>query len=1496
MVPLVETEAKESERRKNSTVAFGILIFQKKFTERIGRRAKRAGKTRDRRIGALPTSMLTTKRKSASAYGSLTSSRIICLNLNSQGTIVGFTPNAKIAFHTSMLMGTNILKLLSGEKPEGVKNYQNLEFVEERVTFYGRDKGTFDGELIIRRLRNGHKADAGFSVLIKPEIYDEDDGIDWDLLPEGYLEKKASLSNNKWQGRYFRARKILHPDRPAEFVLDYFTDAETLVSRGSIRLQGARVMVNYQPLVFSICSENRDMYLKCSNPKSRWQWAVKLQVLSKYESLEEAKKEILDVKKISDQLDSRTGMKNEKKSWRDSIGRTGGAEGFQISDIARLAKSRFAAGKRSQSQSFGIEVLSGKYLSFQVISGRNLKMGQKNVGNSANLMAKIFLKGPTDFKQELANSEIGYGPDPTFASYEPELAKERKLYNLLTGMKLREHTELSDYELVIRIVELGMFGQNELGECLFQLNDCQPNKLSDKWVSLRPPEKFRGPEKSRGDIKVSIYYEDEQKQKKHHRKMSSLMISPTAGVSGDPFEGKFNDDPFKSPARKMPNIFEDAFDEEDKKIPEPQPSDDATEIKTLKGELKSLQQQLEDAQTKAAEDASDRKALIKSLEEKLLKARESIKKSDTEKAKAQTGKKKAEAEMVRRLTAAKRLYDRELKGRKQAEGKLTKLRSEITSFGAQNAEKEAAAIKVLKDEIKDMKAKLLDVTNERDTAGVEASKKITEAEEKITELQQKIKDLSGGADLSAEKIKSLTGELSSAQSKIKSLEGNKKTLEDEMKGLSDVLEKLKLSTKDQVERMVQDYETKLQTGSEASAELERSANSMKIRMQQLETAATKGGNLLKEAQLKAQKSEERAVAAETRVKELSKFEARLKALEAIYEADRNAAEEAAKANASVSRALRVQFAMYARYLNTVLGGSPLLKKYDVLPLSEEESTWAGPKGIVRKLVSDGLLVAGYLNFSVPNTLDERALHVSVDGSPLSEKNRKENLELVAQTCKSIGVAMGRPGDLVQLLMEAVARPREAAEFLFALISFHELRRVRLERVPEIKEGVAENRLEEIAASPIALLSSWVPFHVSAYVKASTDANTLPEGVSDINADSKTISHSWSDLQIPALLISGVVHRAGALVSVRNGVKSSELGRDILRFPAGGARLQAISDQLKLLGAAYAGLNQGYMDDLIKATWMQANILFAGIVLDASAGLVHATDEKNLNQKNAELAATVVWLNNLGLDKLPRVHDLFAANRDGLLLLRVLDFMSPGCINWRKAELKPNHKIKRISNCSLAVDTGKKEPFEFSLVGVGGSDIYEGNKKLTLSLMWQMRRYQLLNFLEKVFANQRTETQEGHLGPGVMVGRKRGSSFSRKARFDESSIINWANRIITTALKARGAPEGSERLFREGKVAPEDWTISSLKDESLTTSIFYMLLLWASAAWSVNWRFVTPGDSEEQRVLNARYAITVARKQGASVFVLPEDLLEIKPKMVLVFLGALLTLHGSGKKQ
>lgn len=103
----------------------------------------------------------------------------------------------------------------------------------------------------------------------------------------------------------------------------------------------------------------------------------------------------------------------------------------------------------------------------------------------------------------------------------------------------------------------------------------------------------------------------------------------------------------------------------------------------------------------------------------------------------------------------------------------------------------------------------------------------------------------------------------------------------------------------------------------------------------------------------------------------------------------------------------------------------------------------------------------------------------------------------------------------------------------------------------------------------------------------------------------------------------------------------------------------------------------------------------------------------------------MWVNSLNIPGI-HVNNLFEDIKDGIVLLKVLDRVEPGCVDWKKVEMKPNHRIKKNHNANYAVDIGKN--MKFSLVGIGGIDLVDGNKKLALALIWQMVRKHTLQVL------------------------------------------------------------------------------------------------------------------------------------------------------------------------
>ena len=63
-------------------------------------------------------------------------------------------------------------------------------------------------------------------------------------------------------------------------------------------------------------------------------------------------------------------------------------------------------------------------------------------------------------------------------------------------------------------------------------------------------------------------------------------------------------------------------------------------------------------------------------------------------------------------------------------------------------------------------------------------------------------------------------------------------------------------------------------------------------------------------------------------------------------------------------------------------------------------------------------------------------------------------------------------------------------------------------------------------------------------------------------------------------------------------------------------------------------------------------------------------------------------------------------------MELLDKISPGSVNWKKASKPPiKMPFRKVENCNQVIEIGKE--LNFSLVNVADNDIVQGNKKLIL---------------------------------------------------------------------------------------------------------------------------------------------------------------------------------------
>lgn len=263
-----------------------------------------------------------------------------------------------------------------------------------------------------------------------------------------------------------------------------------------------------------------------------------------------------------------------------------------------------------------------------------------------------------------------------------------------------------------------------------------------------------------------------------------------------------------------------------------------------------------------------------------------------------------------------------------------------------------------------------------------------------------------------------------------------------------------------------------------------------------------------------------------------------------------------------------------------------------------------------------------------------------------------------------------------------------------------------------------------------------------------------------------------------------------------------------------------------------------------------NMAFVAQLFNTCPGLkeVNVEEQKELaglldddEGDTREERAFRMWMNSLGLKK-TYVNNLFEDARSGLVLLKVIDKIEPGSVKWRKkVERKPNNKFKKINNTNYAVVLGKQ--MKLSLVNVGGTDITARNKKLILGFTWQLMRYHMLKFLASLSSDDKA------------IGDK--------------DVIEFCNNLIANS-----------NLDKKPQ-------IQGFNDQSIASGIFFIYLVAAIEPEIVNWELVNDGESDEDKMLNARYAISLARKIGAIIFLLPDDIVEVKSKMCMTFCAAVM---------
>ncbi|KAF4105290.1 plastin-3 isoform X2 [Onychostoma macrolepis] len=502
---------------------------------------------------------------------------------------------------------------------------------------------------------------------------------------------------------------------------------------------------------------------------------------------------------------------------------------------------------------------------------------------------------------------------------------------------------------------------------------------------------------------------------------------------------------------------------------------------------------------------------------------------------------------------------------------------------------------------------------------------------------------------------------------------------------------------------------------------------------------------------------------------------------------------------------------FVNWINTALEQDPDCKH--VLPMNPN-------KDDLFKAVGDGIVLCKMINLSVPDTIDER----TINKKKLTPFTIQENLNLALNSASAIGCHVVNIGALD--LREG--KPHLVLGLLWQIIKIGLFADIELSRNEALAALLRDGEtLEDLMKlSPEELLLRWANFHLE------------NAGSSKIN----NFSHDIKDSRAYFHLLNQIAPKGQKEGENRIDIDMSGFSeKDDLK------RAECMLQQADRLGCRQFVTST----DVVSGN-PKLNLAFVANLFNKYPALTKPENQDInwglLEGETREERTFRNWMNSLGVN--PHVNHLYADLQDALVILQLYEKIKVP-VDWNNKVNKPPYpklgaNMKKLENCNYAVELGKTKA-NFSLVGIGGQDLNDGNPTLTLALVWQLMRRYTLNVLEG-------------LGDGQKV--------------NDEIIVNWVNKTLSQAGKST--------------------KISSFKDKEISSSLAVLDLIDAIQPGCVNYDLVKRGSlSDEDKLDNAKYAVSMARKIGARVYALPDDLVEVKPKMVMTVFACLM---GRGMKR
>lgn len=497
---------------------------------------------------------------------------------------------------------------------------------------------------------------------------------------------------------------------------------------------------------------------------------------------------------------------------------------------------------------------------------------------------------------------------------------------------------------------------------------------------------------------------------------------------------------------------------------------------------------------------------------------------------------------------------------------------------------------------------------------------------------------------------------------------------------------------------------------------------------------------------------------------------------------------------------------FTKHINSVLAGDPDVG--DRIPIPADTFQ-------IFDECRDGLILSKLINDSVPDTIDTRVLNFPKKGKALNNFTISENANIVINSAKAIGCVV------VNVHSEDFIEGKEhlILGLIWQIIRKGLLNKIDIKLHPELYRLLEDDETLEqfLRLPPEQILLRWFNYHLKA---------------ANWNRRVTNFSKDVSDGENYTVLLNQLDPQLCSLQPLQT--------TDLLQRAE-----QVLSNAEKLDARKYL------TPSALVAGNPKLNLAFVAHLFNTHPGLdpIEETEKPEIEEFDAEgereARVFTLWLNSL--DVQPPVVSLFEDLKDGTILLQAFEKVLPGSVNPKHINKRPASgaeisRFKALENTNYAVETGKAN--NFSLVGIEGSDIVDGNKLLTLGLVWQIMRRNIVLTLKSLSNNGRELT--------------------------DADILKWAK----------------EKVSKGGKSS----NIRSFSDPSIASGVFLLDVLNGLKPGYVDYDLVTPGNTEEDRYANARLAISIARKLGALIWLVPEDINEVRSRLIYTFVGSLMAIE------